>query len=257
MDEASACPKCGYVRSAADTAPSWQCPSCGIAIEKYRAAAAVNALAAALVPGQTREEVPRQLPLDRRLASALPDFLSAGLFLWCWMAPGAWRPALVSELGLLMLMEFFVLHSSMFLVMGSGEGGVAAKLTLAFFVMLFYIPVAGAFVWWHGGWWPMLGFAWLLTTKVAGMLAGQGSAPFEAKRGRFYWGSAAGYYVAFAFIAVLLPMPKLGFNGKAPYAWDAFWNISPQAVMAWGFLYFGALGVTRALEKPQWIADTE
>ena len=28
------CPKCGYARTAADTAPAWQCPSCGVAYNK-------------------------------------------------------------------------------------------------------------------------------------------------------------------------------------------------------------------------------
>jgi uncharacterized protein YxjI len=29
------CPKCAYVRASAETAPDWQCPSCGIAYLKY------------------------------------------------------------------------------------------------------------------------------------------------------------------------------------------------------------------------------
>ena len=29
------CPKCKYERTESDTTPSWQCPQCGIAIEKY------------------------------------------------------------------------------------------------------------------------------------------------------------------------------------------------------------------------------
>lgn len=34
------CPKCGYVRAAADTNPDWQCPKCGIAYLKYQPGAA-------------------------------------------------------------------------------------------------------------------------------------------------------------------------------------------------------------------------
>jgi len=30
------CPKCGYERKPADTAPDWQCPACGIAYVKFR-----------------------------------------------------------------------------------------------------------------------------------------------------------------------------------------------------------------------------
>lgn len=38
MTQAAAisCPKCGYVRTPADSAPDWQCPSCGIAYSKFR-----------------------------------------------------------------------------------------------------------------------------------------------------------------------------------------------------------------------------
>lgn len=32
-----ACPKCGHVRSAEESAPAWQCPACGIAYHKYPA----------------------------------------------------------------------------------------------------------------------------------------------------------------------------------------------------------------------------
>ena len=37
------CPKCGYVRSAADTAPDWQCPACGIVYAKYGSVPHVHA----------------------------------------------------------------------------------------------------------------------------------------------------------------------------------------------------------------------
>jgi hypothetical protein len=33
----STCPKCGHLRSAADIAPAWQCPACGVAYHKYAA----------------------------------------------------------------------------------------------------------------------------------------------------------------------------------------------------------------------------
>lgn len=277
MAPASVCPKCGYARQASDTAPDWQCPSCGVAIEKYRAlqqadaavvqksieaaagaaaamsAAAANPVTAALVTQQHWIETPPRLPLERRLGAAFPDIALAALFLWCWIAPHAWRPTLAGELGLMLLMEFFALHSSVFLVAGSGEGGTGAKIMVAFFVMLFYIPVAGAFAWWHGGWWPVLAFVWLLGSRVATMLSGQGSDAFEEMRGRYYWGTAGAFYIIGAFAALLLPMPRLGFDWKTSYQWPAFWRIPPWEVMAWGVLYFGALGLAKLLEKPEWI----
>jgi hypothetical protein len=281
VESASECPKCGYVRKQADKAPDWQCPSCGIAIEKYlaqqradeevvkkaigaaaassaaMAVAAAHPATVALVQEEHWIETPPRLSLERRLGMALFDLVMAGVFLWCWISPAAWRPTLAADLGLLMLMEFFVIHSSMFLVGGSSEGGSGVKITLAFVVMLFYVPVAGAFAWWHGGWWPALAFAWLLASRVATMLAGQGSDAYASRRARYYWANAGGCYIAFVFVALVLPMPRLGFGWKAQYEWAGYWNIPPQDVMAWGFLYFAAQGLTKLLENPRRIVDSE
>ena len=35
--EPTVCPKCGHARGTTETAPSWQCPACGIAYHKYQA----------------------------------------------------------------------------------------------------------------------------------------------------------------------------------------------------------------------------
>jgi hypothetical protein len=37
------CPKCNYSRTAADSAPAWQCPSCGIAYKKFKDASGPQA----------------------------------------------------------------------------------------------------------------------------------------------------------------------------------------------------------------------
>lgn len=43
MANPTVCPKCGYARTAADIAPAWQCPACGIAYNKFRTAAEKSA----------------------------------------------------------------------------------------------------------------------------------------------------------------------------------------------------------------------
>ena len=53
MDAAISCPKCGYVRRTTDTAPDWQCPSCGAAYNKVRPA--VTAAAAPAEKTDRRE----------------------------------------------------------------------------------------------------------------------------------------------------------------------------------------------------------
>ena len=63
------CPKCGYTRTAADTAPAWQCPSCGIAYNKFHAAAAPLAPAGA-APGPAPDGAAAQQDKRERFATA-------------------------------------------------------------------------------------------------------------------------------------------------------------------------------------------
>ena len=184
------------------------------------------------------------------------DLLMAALFLWCWLKPGAWRPTLASELGTIMVMEFFVIHASMLLVIGA-DAPLGSRITTGFMVMLFYIPVAGAFAWWQGGWWPVLAFAWLLSSRVAAMLAGRGSAAFEARRGRYYWANGLGFYVLLVLVVLMLPMPQLGFARAGDYVWSGRILRPPHEVIAWGFLYFAAQAVVKLLERPEWIAASD
>jgi hypothetical protein len=50
------CPKCSYVRRETDTAPAWQCPSCGIAYAKY--GAYLHRAKHLAVPPKTGEQAP-------------------------------------------------------------------------------------------------------------------------------------------------------------------------------------------------------
>ena len=256
QESSAACPKCGHVRKATDAAPAWECPACGIAIAKYRdslAQAAARGTTVVAVHGRVDQGV---APM-RKIAGAVPDAATAGLFLWCWLAPGAWRTTLASELGLLMLMEFFTLHAGMFLggTASVQREGIGVRLTTAAIVVVFYIPIAGAFAFFHGGWSPFLGFGWLLLIRVVFMLAGDGAGEFESRRRRFYWGTGVAYYVMSVFVVLLLPLPQLGFGRTAGVFWDDWWHLKPEQAIAWGFLYFGALAITKLFERPEWIED--
>ena len=59
METAVVCPKCAYVRRASDSAPAWQCPSCGIAYAKFAAAKA--ATRSLVVPPKAGEAAPPAL----------------------------------------------------------------------------------------------------------------------------------------------------------------------------------------------------
>jgi len=257
-EDLAACPKCGYVRKEADAAPAWQCPACGIAIAKYHASLAQAKELGAVIVAVSDRTGPSLAPLNR-VAGAAPDVATACLFLSCWLAPTAWQPTLASELGQLMLMEFFALHSGMFLggTASVQQEGLGVRLVTVMMVMTFYVPVAGAFAFFHGGWSPFLVFGWLLLTRVISMLAGQGSGEFESKRMRFYWAAGVGYYVVCLIPVLLLPMPQLGFRSAAGVFWDKWWVLKPQEVIAWGFLYFGAMAVIKLIERPAWIEQQD
>jgi predicted RNA-binding Zn-ribbon protein involved in translation (DUF1610 family) len=249
------CPKCGYVRKPQDSAPAWQCPSCGIAIEKYLATRqAAAATPAPVVTFAPVAPVPG-LSFASRLGSALPDLGTAWLFAWCWKNPLGWQPGLAAALGQIVLMEFLVAHSgAFFAALVSAEPGAGAsrgKLGAALLLCLIYLPFAAAFAAGNGSWWPLGAFAWLLAGRVAMVANSRGWSEFEKKRLHFYWGNGAALYILFCFAAVVLPVPALGFE-RARVPWSG-WAISPQHVMCWGVLYFSALAAMKLLENPRWI----
>jgi hypothetical protein len=192
-----------------------------------------------------------RLSLPARLASAAPDLALAGVFLWCWRSPVAWRPTLASELAVVMLMEFFVIHAGIFFFAAAGS------LVFLLVLLAFYLAIGGAYIYFHGGWWPAVALGWLLASQAitASVLGGRGPVTFAKKRQFFYWGQGAAAYILLGMVALVLPMPRLGFGSARGqgYVWDSWWRVQPHEVMAWGFLAFGALGLIKLLEKPEWI----
>lgn len=249
---AAACPKCAYVRRPADTAPAWQCPGCGIAIEKFlasqRPAPAVAGAAPIASPAPAGPQP--KLPFFSRIVSAAPDIGTAGLFAWCWKNPLAWHPQLTMNLAQVMLMEFFVIHASVFLIaLISSDSSRGSKLLGSVILVAFYIPVAGGFAWANNALWPFAAFLWLLLSRIGAALVGRGPGEFEKKRMQFYWGNSGAFYILFVFVAVLLPVPAFGF-ATARVPWSG-WQIPPQQVICWGFLYFSAVAALKLFENPR------
>lgn len=92
------CPKCSYARTAADTAPAWQCPSCGIAYNKFQASpgGAQQVKPGAGVPMDNRKKVGGRHRGNNESASTLGlgyfALLLIGIFLpfeniWLWVLP--------------------------------------------------------------------------------------------------------------------------------------------------------------------------
>ncbi len=205
----------------------------------------------------THEARPQPLPFIQRLANALPDAVTAGIFLSAWIAPLAWRETLVAELMLVMLVEFVLIHSAPFLgsiILASGEPLKKRIKSFAGFTVLYSVFIAG-FALDFKSWWPVIAFTWLISAKLVPLLTGMEHSERDTQRMRGYWGVSVGFYLLAAFATLFLPVPEFGIvqHGSAyGIPGSGEWVSRPYIVIAAGFLYFGSLALTKLNEKPTW-----
>jgi hypothetical protein len=197
------------------------------------------------------------LPVSRRMLYALPDAITAGVFLYAWLAPLAWRKTLVAELMLVMLIEFILIHSAPFLggiVLASEQDRKMRLQALAGFAAMYGLFIAG-FALGFQSWWPVIAFTWLIAAKLVSVLTDLRHTKRQKQRMRGYWGVSALFYLLAVFATLLLPMPELGItrHGTAyGIPGEGHWVSHPHTVIAAGFLYFGLLALTRLVERPTW-----
>src|SRR5689334_17871911 len=75
---APACPKCGYERKPSDTAPDWECPRCGVAYAKYKAAEETARQTDEAIEAYQRQRREFQPRWNKAMAIAFPGFLLFG-----------------------------------------------------------------------------------------------------------------------------------------------------------------------------------
>jgi hypothetical protein len=154
----------------------------------------------------------------------------------------SWRETLPRELSLVMIMEFLALHSGFFLYSAAPGAGLGARLGAAVLILAFYMPIAGAFAWFEGHWWPFAAFAWLLLSRLLTLLSGSGPPDFEARRQKYYWSYG---FSLFLIIGFLVAVPVTLIAGQ------------PKNMLFWGWIYFGVLALMHLLEQPEWIENYE
>lgn len=171
------------------------------------------------------------------------DVLIAAAFMATWLDPdGRWaRP--VGFLLLTMLFEFIAIHSSAF--MGSvwlGDGDRAKKfrvmVSLAGFYLLFVAGYALAF----RSWIPIVAFGALVVNRLMSLLLDPSPDEDTKERVERGWARATVFYVGFAGITTLFPIPRFGLDDAAVRAADlsgsGAWIDEPHRVVAFGFAYF-------------------
>jgi hypothetical protein len=177
----------------------------------------------------------------QRVGIAIPDLISAGIFLLAWAAPDLLGVVYVKQLMTVMAMEFVVMHSSEFYALiydAAGDRITRELLLLA--IAGFYFTGVGVLVFlWHE---PSLlvAFVWLFGSSFLHLWAVPANREQETRRLFSLWIVSFLAYLICGVAALLLPLPSLGLTAQAlgPLHLARGWEEFPAAVMAFGALYF-------------------
>ena len=189
------------------------------------------------------------------VGASLPDLILGAVFLIAWVAPQSFDSPVIPALMLTMLLEFIIVHSSGFLgttalAAGSWRRAIRLLVVLVGFYSLFVLGFALAFK----TWWPLVSFWGLTVNRLLGLMMGQaptGEARLFLQRS---WAVTAIFYLVFAGLTVMLPIPALGVTGafREGIPGSGLWVSEPHRVLAFGFLYFTAVGISE-LFSHRWL----
>lgn len=191
------------------------------------------------------------------LLAALPDFLLAGSALLTWYDPSILGAGKVEYFPLLMALEFVVVHSAAFMgwiaYRETPKFGRAAEIVA---VGLFYTIFVAAFAIVFHQTWPLWAFWILVVNRLAGVLLGQGGRGGAAAVVRAGWTAGITFYLVTLYVAILLPLPRLGITPAVvaahPAAATGLWVDEPWRVLAMATLYFTLQGVS-TLKAHSWV----
>ncbi len=183
------------------------------------------------------------------LGAALPDAALAAVFLAAWIAPARMGDGIVGWCLLVMLLEFVIVHSSVFLgnlLLAAGDRMKRLQTGMAiggFYTMF----VAGFAVAFHS-WWPLVNFWGLTAKRLASVFAGVVPSGEEKMLMRRTWAASVMFYLLGVFVTVFLPVPRLGITREvvrtAHLPSSGLWVAHPERVVAFGFLYFALMAIS-------------
>ena len=188
--------------------------------------------------------------------AALPDLALGGVFLVAWIEPVLIGVERIREGLLLMLLEFIVIHSAAFMGTAAwGDRPPGKKATFVIGLGLFYTLFVAGFALAFSTWWPLIAFWGLTLNRLLGALIGQGEGDEKmlVQRG---WATSTLFYLMAVFSTVFIPYPRLGVTPEVLAQVDlpgtGLWIDRPWSVMAAGFLYFTACGLSE-LSGHSWL----
>ena len=194
------------------------------------------------------------------LAAALPDLCMGAVYLVAWMAPARLGAQPIAPLTLIMLLEFIVVHSGGFA--GSVMlGPLPARRKLLAMIGLggFYTLFVGGFALAFQTWWPLASFWCLMLNRMLSVLLGQAENGDERAMLQRGWAAGVLFYLVFGGFTTMIPLPRLGltpgFLGGQHLPSSGLWIDQPWRVMAFGFLYFTATGISE-LGGHRWLGNS-
>ena len=187
----------------------------------------------------------------QRLLAALPEAITAAVFMIAWVTPTRLGPAYVKDLTLVMAMEFVVIHSSIFYAVIAGVDIPRGK-RIAWLAGLssMYLVFVFGFAVGYKSTWPIFAFAWLFASRFLHVWLSPVSSEVEAKRMVNMWAVSVVAYLFGAFTVNLVAIPKLGmtsaFESSMMQSGGAGWSSGgPHTTLAFGLMYFSILAFAK------------
>lgn len=197
-----------------------------------------------------RERPPATRNVISRVAGALPDAVTAGMFVFAWFSPLA-VDGLVRNLALVMIVEFLLVHATGFysaFILG-GERGARRKLPILAGLTAFYSLFIVVWSLIFGEWWPLLIFGWLLVGKLQWLRAAPGERKDMLLPAMAVWAASVVFYLLAVMMGLLLPLPYFGITPDIvpllEMSGSGEWLERPQTVIASGVIYFFLLAFSK------------
>jgi hypothetical protein len=179
--------------------------------------------------------------LSLRVVHALPDAITASLFLATWIAPRLFSPEQIIGVQAIMGMEFLVMHSGIILYIAAQavpNKGVNTPLLIVIPIYLLFALVLASG---SHNIWLFWSFVWLQGNRL--WLASQLKVR-ESERAKTAFGlSCIGlvFWMLCLMVSVVLPLPPFGQTRQVMESMHLapFVAKSPYALQLFGLLYFG------------------
>ena|SRR5215510_5451123 len=179
-----------------------------------------------------------------RAISAAPDVAIGGLFLVTWIDPRVFGQGVLKYALLTMLLEFIVVHSSVFMgfvLWGTALGAVKKTLAAVGFAV-FYSLFLVAFALALGVWWPVWAFWGLTLNRLTNALLGGKAAKAARARLTNDWVTSVALYLLWVLTTAIVWVPALGITpdvvASAALPGKGLWVDQPQRVIVAGAGYF-------------------